>query len=751
MSWLNFPNSTLNSGSNIVNIHDSADTSNVEAGYALVVNGAFYEILSKSDNTLTLTENYPNASQANIALKVMQTHGPIADKLVTATQRLSSNSDTFETLEGAAFKAVGKKAGTVADALDSVLTFDTVAALLAEDLAVNQVVKIKGEEDDFIVVLPDTGLVGSGKYYDLANGNQIKRVKVWSVENVTDLMTTRPTYHGQEFYLEGHTEKAIGAGSIYYDANDTDAVHNGGDIFINDFGEVFKRKEKSYISFAEFGSLESKADNFLQIQAAFDSNIGRSSRRMVVGDFKVYGVKTGKLIMDSSTTTLHGVVLDFSVRQQAVPYYFKYTNTNPDIGVTYSNPLGGLERVELRGQGNDVLENNNGIELDSDVGSTVATASTTFRNVVVTGMADGVSHFDSSYNLTWDTCSFYRNSTALKYPSGQTDTFERSVLNSCNIFNNHLGFDIQSANGVVYLNSCSLDYNKKHIFASAGGIEVNASHLEAPINDQALIEIKNAATFNAVGGWWQFGNGVVNDAPATAIEEFKCSESTVKGAISIRDVKFSSYGGPVFTTTPENMDVVNPKPDSTSLLSLNRFIRHRITADPTFINGVFPGDIWLAQSGIESDRYSGAAGSIAIETADSANAYSGNNYLKASKIFGSGSEFKLKMAVPLTDKRRATAHLQAKALGAHTPACSMQVAYATLSSNVEATDFRPYVVTNYIEVGDEAFNLSTSYQKFAYGLRERADSWHTHAILTFNMFELDNADIAIDDLFIVLV
>jgi hypothetical protein len=116
MTWLIFPDITLTNGSNTVTVNDGASTGDVVSGFALVVNGAFFEIESKNGTSITLSDNYSGATQANISAKVMQTHAGLASILSAAHDRLSDNSDTFESFKGAAFKDVATlaqaKAGT---------------------------------------------------------------------------------------------------------------------------------------------------------------------------------------------------------------------------------------------------------------------------------------------------------------------------------------------------------------------------------------------------------------------------------------------------------------------------------------------------------------------------------------------------------------------------------------------------------------------------------------------------------------
>lgn len=110
MAWTKFNNVTLTSGSREVTVNDGTSVAEILAGFDLVKDGLVYELDTPSAGNLMLVDPWPNATEASATVKVRQTHAPIAAQIHQAIQRLSSNSDTFETLKSAAFKDVATEA-----------------------------------------------------------------------------------------------------------------------------------------------------------------------------------------------------------------------------------------------------------------------------------------------------------------------------------------------------------------------------------------------------------------------------------------------------------------------------------------------------------------------------------------------------------------------------------------------------------------------------------------------------------------
>lgn len=122
--WIQFPDATLTNGSKIVSVNDGADTSGVLAGYALIVNGEFLEIDSKTSNSISLVNTYAGATQTNVAAQVMQTHASLEESLLAALQRLNTNADTFDQVKSAALRDVQTSpTDTTADRLMAVGAF----------------------------------------------------------------------------------------------------------------------------------------------------------------------------------------------------------------------------------------------------------------------------------------------------------------------------------------------------------------------------------------------------------------------------------------------------------------------------------------------------------------------------------------------------------------------------------------------------------------------------------------------------
>lgn len=98
MAWTKFNDVTLTTGSRVVTINDNTPVEQIYAGYDLVKDGLVYELDTPSAGNLMLVDNWADATASNVSVKVRQTHAPLANLIHQAIQRLSDNSDTFESL-----------------------------------------------------------------------------------------------------------------------------------------------------------------------------------------------------------------------------------------------------------------------------------------------------------------------------------------------------------------------------------------------------------------------------------------------------------------------------------------------------------------------------------------------------------------------------------------------------------------------------------------------------------------------------
>lgn len=477
---------------------------------------------------------------------------------------------------------------------------------------------------------------------------------------------------------------------------------------------------------------------------------GRPTLNLDGGSFKI---NSGFLTIDSSKIRVNGngASLNF-VDNDSVAQFIFLTNTG-DILDTYSNPISALENLAIEGRDRAVSGNNTGILIESTVGGTVATAGLTLRNIAITNCEYGVHHKESSYNITYDTCSIFRNAIAVQFTSSP-DMFERAVFQSCTIFNNSLAIGCNAANGVAYFIACSFDYNSRHVELLAGGLEFRGGHVEGTLNTQAHFLVSGNSTFHAEGGWWQFPRST--DPLPTALEEFDASGS-FNGNITIKDVKFSSFGNDIpFTLNPEKVNVIAPKPDSTSLISLTRFNRHFTTPSRYFETGALDKDMWLVTSstGLSTDRYTNPGLVMSIVN-DAGEALGGSSYyLEADKIFGAGSDSNIFIAVPLGNKRRAAGKIQLKSMSGSTVSVSVTMFYATLSTSLgDSNDIKkiPYEIITSRNIGSIAQNLSSNYQSYNFNMRERALDSDTHALMQINMFLVPTGQVAIGEWYISLV
>ncbi|GAB2794575.1 hypothetical protein GCM10027040_21050 [Halomonas shantousis] len=497
---------------------------------------------------------------------------------------------------------------------------------------------------------------------------------------------------------------------------------------------------------AYFGALTGNCDNHGPIQAALNVTTPGYERAIVTLSGETYSVSSQQLVIDSSKVALHGDggVLSFTDHVGDVDCFIRFTNMH-DLASTYSNPLCTIRDIAFVGKGKNVTKNNNGIVIDTNIGGTVATAGASFQGVQIRDMHCAITHLQSSYNLTWISCSIHSNATGISYID-DVDMFERSVFVSCNVFNNGLGIFVGARNGQVYLNNCSLDYNDIHIEATHGGIELHGCHVEGTLRDQPHFKVSHLAAFYATGGWWQFRP----EEGYTAQEEFSAA-GAIPGVIVIENVKFSSFGGPAFTLNPELVRVINPRPDSESSLSLNRFRWHNTLPSGLFEMGVVGLDAWLTTPGTPTSRYEVEGGSLSVVTDDAINAYSGSAYLKLSKTYGTGAGVNITVAVALhTNCRRANISIRAKTLSA-SGSIRLRVGYAALSPS--ASGATPYETLHSATKGETSLTtLTNEYQKLWTNFGATvAEAGYTHALLTIDTFDLGPGDIALDDISIAVI
>ncbi len=95
MSWQKFTNVTLSNGSKTVTINGGAATNAVLEGSALVYQNKFYEIEAVAATTFTLAENWPEASAANVAIKILSTSDAIEPTVQKAVTLMNDNGEDF--------------------------------------------------------------------------------------------------------------------------------------------------------------------------------------------------------------------------------------------------------------------------------------------------------------------------------------------------------------------------------------------------------------------------------------------------------------------------------------------------------------------------------------------------------------------------------------------------------------------------------------------------------------------------------
>ena len=196
---------------------------------------------------------------------------PHADVNTKGLTKLSSSIDNASESEAATPKAIK----TVQDYfhMRTAKVFSDLEELVAENIEVGQAVKIKGD-DDFLVVPPGTGAVGLGRYYDLENGNQIKRIIHSQVDTIADLRNVTPVYHGQSWAVLGVVKIGLGGGVYYYDANDTTSVDTIGSTVVIG-GKRLKRRRDGPFTPYMFGVI---GDGVIDDHSALSLAISVSSR-----------------------------------------------------------------------------------------------------------------------------------------------------------------------------------------------------------------------------------------------------------------------------------------------------------------------------------------------------------------------------------------------------------------------------------------------------------------------------------------
>lgn len=500
------------------------------------------------------------------------------------------------------------------------------------------------------------------------------------------------------------------------------------------------------IDISQLGARVGDYDNYAQLNRALTFNTNPDKKITVQLRGREYKVKSGSLTFDTSLTRLNGSggVIDFSGHANDVEYFMTLTNSDTDRDrSTYENVKSGIENCAFRGLGKNVTTNNNFIKNDTDIGNTVSAAGTTIRKVAISGFNHAVVHLDSSYNITWSSCSIWGNNEALVYVDS-SDMFERAVFESCTIFNNNLAFNITARNGVVYLYGCSLDYNTKTVYMNAGGMELHGCHVECDLLSVPQFSVQDNATLNAFGGWWQFKKSELT----TALEEFETSFSNGVNT-SINDVKFSAFEGDIpFTLTPYNVRLANPIADSDSRLSLKRFSNFNSLFDGVFNEGVITSDTFLEAAGTYVDRYSTSLSSIEVVTNDASNAKVGNNYLKLTKGSGTGSEARIKtrLAVPTGQYKRSFS-VSIKSLTGSTSEVYVNMRNLILvddtTGEVELINRIDQTVT---------LNLTSSYQDFEIPYPKMIRKGITHLELDINFVNLgQDEEVALDDIVISLI
>lgn len=597
-------------------------------------------------------------------------------------------------------------------------------------------------------------VLNSVDYYNSPSGDLVSQT-----DTLATLREITPLDNNYNVKVKGHT--TIGditdIPEYYWDISSTETDNNGSIIRPSAIDEGssgrFVWKNIRDVNIRWFGadptgstdSSTAFVNAFEYIYSYIADTLQYKSRPTLFLDGGSYSIDSGFLTIDSSKIRIdgNGGSIDFSSNTGETQFVL-LTNTG-DLDDTYSNPLCAIENVAINGRGRAETTNNTGILINTSTGGTVSTGGVTLRNLSISGFDIGIDHQDSSYNITYDTCNIFRNNTSVLY-TNSSDMFERSTFLSCTIFNSGIGIECNAANGTIYYFGGSIDYNDQHVVMTAGGIELHGTHIEGTLDDIPHFSVSGNAVFNAYGGWWQFVTGTL-----TTTQEFDVSGSN--GILTvIKDVRFSSFNSGIpFTLNPELMDVINAKPDSTSLLSLRRFDTMYATYDRFFDEGVIRNNVFLIDGATTwTDRYTNNCTAISVVN-DPANAYSGNNYLLVDKKFGSGTTCQVYMVLPLTDKRRGTVNVRLKALAGSTASVNIDCLYAVMSPSTTTGKFIPYDIIQQRSVGQVAVTLSANYQRLNFGMREKARPSDTHIIARLNFFNVNNTEVAVDDFYISLI
>ncbi len=157
--------------------------------------------------------------------------------------------------QGLTINDLGRKGAEIVKAQDAVLALADLSALISEDLEVGQTVKALATAETYQVVVGLTGQTGSGRYHDMANGKQLKLEVVGQADDIAELRLFKPTYHGQEVDLLGHTLPGIGGGPWFADFYDTSSDDNDGTQVISVNGIRMKRHIDSSVTSAMFGAI----------------------------------------------------------------------------------------------------------------------------------------------------------------------------------------------------------------------------------------------------------------------------------------------------------------------------------------------------------------------------------------------------------------------------------------------------------------------------------------------------------------
>ncbi len=176
----------------------------------------------------------------------------------------------------ASIVGTGKKWHEVPSARDTIIAFDDVEGAVVEDLEVGQIVKVKSEDAEFLVVTTASGNVGTGAYYDCHNNNQLKRIKnkklsYKTLQDMRDNVGMAGVRDGDEISIAGRTNVGLGAVSFFYDLSDTTSSDNDSSVIVVN-GLRFKLDIGWAVTSYMFGALgDGVTDDTEALQAAHNS------------------------------------------------------------------------------------------------------------------------------------------------------------------------------------------------------------------------------------------------------------------------------------------------------------------------------------------------------------------------------------------------------------------------------------------------------------------------------------------------